>query len=262
MSLKAIDSGKWLGAAIVLLVLAAMYVPVLIVFVYSFNESRLGSVWTGFSTQWYPSLFHRRDLWLALRTSTVIGVIVSTVSTVLGTIAALGLAQWSKRMRSAAEGLLALPLVVPDIIMAVSLSLFFYAVGAKLGLTTVVLSQVAFGLSYAYVVVSAAVQDLDPTLHSAALDCGATRWQAFRMVTAPILAPSLLVAWMLVFSLSFDDFLITFFTKGPGNDTLPIKIYSQMRFGVRPDTNALFVLLFLVTLTAITLATWMRTRRR
>jgi ABC-type spermidine/putrescine transport system permease subunit II len=262
MSAKAFIGRNWLGGAIVGLVLAAMYAPVATVFVYSFNESKLGSVWTGFSTQWYPSLLQRHDLWMALRTSLLIGVVVSTLSTMLGTIAALGLAQWSKRSRSAAEGLLGLPLVVPDIIMAVSLAVFFNAIGAKLGLTTVVLSQVAFGLSYAFIVVSAAVQDLDPTLHSAALDCGATRWQAFRMITAPILTPSLAVAWMLVFSLSFDDFLITFFTKGRGNDTLPIKIYSQMRFGVRPDTNALFVLLFLITLAGTIFATWLQSRRR
>ena len=113
---------------------------------------------------------------------------------------------------------------------------------------TVVLAHTAFGISYAFVVLSAAVEDLDENLQAAALDSGATPWQAFRLVTVPILAPSLAVAWLLVFALSFDDFLITFFTKGPGRDTLPIKIYAQMRFGVRPDTNALFVVLFLATL--------------
>src|SRR4051794_34633816 len=168
MSAKRFISSNWLGVPMVGLVLAVMYAPVLTVFIYSFNESKLGSVWTGFSTQWYPSLLQRHDLWMALRTSLLIGVMVSTLSTLLGTVAGLGLAQWSKRMRSAAEGLLGLPLVVPDIIMAVSLALFFHALGAKLGLATVVLSQVAFGLSYAFIVVAAAVQDLDPTLHSAA----------------------------------------------------------------------------------------------
>ena len=105
-----------------------------------------------------------------------------------------------------------------------------------------------FGISYAFIVIVAAVQDLDETLLAAALDCGATPWQAYRRVILPILSPSILVAWLFVFALSFDDFLITFMTKGPGADTLPIKIYSQMRFGIQPQTNALFVFLFLVTL--------------
>jgi len=156
--------------------------------------------------------------------------------------------------------LIAMPLVVPDIIMAVSLAIFFYSVHVTKGMTTVILAQVAFGLSYAFVVIAAAVKDLDRNIHAAALDCGATRWKAFWMVTAPLLAPSLLVAWMLVFSLSFDDFLITFFTKGLGKDTLPIYIYGQMRFGVRPESNALFVVLFAATAIVMLIASWLRRR--
>ena len=120
----------------------------------------------------------------------------------------------------------------------------------------------SFGVSYAFIVISAAVADLDENLYAAALDCGATPRRAFTSVTLPILWPSLVVAWLLVFALSFDDFLITFFTKGTGSDTLPIKIYSRMRFGVRPDTNALFVVLFLVTLTCLCLAYRVGCRRR
>jgi ABC-type spermidine/putrescine transport system permease subunit II len=122
------------------------------------------------------------------------------------------------------------------------------------GWGTVIAAHCVFGISYAFVVMLGAVQDLDDTLYAAALDCGATPWQAYRRVIVPILAPSLVVAWLFVFALSFDDFLITFMTKGPGNDTLPIKIYSQMRFGIQPQTNALFVVLFLVTLSGAIIA--------
>jgi ABC-type spermidine/putrescine transport system permease subunit II len=242
-------------------VLLVMYAPVAMIFIYSFNASRIGSVWTGFSVKWYGELFTRDELWSGLRMSLLVGLLASTFSVVLGTLAAIGLRRWPRRAQRAATGLLALPLVVPDMIIAVSLALFFHALSADQGLITVTLAHTAFGLSYAFIAMSGAVQDFDQTLIDAAVDCGATPWQAFWRVTVPILAPSLLVAWLLVFALSFDDFLITFLTKGPGADTLPIEIYSRMRFGVQPDTNALFVVLFLFTLIGVLLAGWL-TRRR
>jgi spermidine/putrescine transport system permease protein len=167
---------------------------------------------------------------------------------VAGTMAALGLARWSPRWRSVAQGVLALPLVTPDVILALSLAMFFSALGVAQGWGTVVAAHCVFGISYAFIVMSGSVADLDETLYLAALDCGATPWQAYRRVILPILAPSLVVAWLFVFALSFDDFLITFMTKGPGTDTLPIKIYAQMRFGIQPQTSALFVILFVLTL--------------
>ena len=242
----------WSGRAVLALVLAALYAPIAMAFIYSFNASPIGSVWTGFSTRWYGGLLHRRDLWLSLRTSVLLGLVASTLSVALGTLAALGLRRWRQTPRRLASGLLALPLVAPEIILGLSLALFFHALAVQRGLLTVALAHTAFGLAYAFVVMSAAVADLDDNLYAAALDCGATPWQAFRLVLVPVLLPSLAVAWLLVFALSFDDFLITFLTKGVGGDTLPVKIYSQMRFGVRPDTNALFVVLFLGTLVLAT----------
>lgn len=253
---------RWAGRAVLALVLVVLYAPVAMVFVYSFNASRLGSVWGGFSVKWYAELMKRDDLWQGLRNSLIVGSFASTFSVALGTLAALGLQRWRPRPRRLGEGLLALPLVVPDMIMAVSLALFFNALAVRQGLLTIVIAHVAFGVSYAFVVLSAAVADLDQSLYAAALDCGATPWQAFWRVLVPILFPSLVVAWLLVFALSFDDFVITFFTTGSGSDTLPIKIYSQMRFGVRPDTNALFVLLFLVTLAGVLLASAVSRRPR
>ncbi len=240
---------RWLGRALLALVFALLYAPLLMVLVYSFNASRLGAVWTGFSTRWYVELSQRRDLWRSLQVSLLVGVTASTLSVGLGTLAALGLSRWSRRWRRLAQAVLALPLVVPDMILGISLALFFHALGTRQGLLSIVLAHTSFGIAYAFIVLSAAVADLDEDLYAAALDSGATPRQAFRLVLVPVLAPSLFAAWLLVFALSFDDFLITFFTKGIGNDTLPIKIYAQMRFGVRPDTNALFVVLFLVTLT-------------
>ena len=247
-------ASRWLGLAALSLALGGMYLPVLIVFVYSFNASRIGTVWTGFSFRGYRDLFEQSELWRALLASCAIAASASTLSAIAGTMAALGLRHWRPKAQVAAQGILALPLVTPDVITAVALALFFGALQIPQSWGTVIAAHCVFGISYAFVVMLAAVQDLDETLLAAALDCGATPWQAYQRVILPILSPSLIVAWLFVFALSFDDFLITFMTKGPGADTLPIKIYSQMRFGIQPQTNALFVILFLVTLGGALLA--------
>jgi ABC-type spermidine/putrescine transport system permease subunit II len=240
--------GRWLGWAALAVVLAGMYLPVAMTFVYSFNASRIGTVWTGFSLAGYRTLFDQPELWRALRASCLIGAAASSLSVLAGTMAAWGLRAWRPRLKRAAQGVLALPLVTPDVITALSLAMFFGALSVQQGYGTVIAAHCVFGISYAFVVMMGAVDDFDQTLYAAALDCGASPWQAYRRVIVPILAPSLIVAWLFVFALSFDDFLITFMTKGPGADTLPIKIYAQMRFGIQPQTNALFVVLFLVTL--------------
>lgn len=244
---------RWPGRVVLGLVLALLYAPVVMIVVSSFTESRLAGVLRGFTTHWYAELFRDAALGRGLLASVLIGAGAGTVSVALGTLAALGLRGWRARPRRLAQGLLALPLVVPDMVLAVALGVYFHALGMEKGWTTVMLAHTAFGLAYAFVVVAAAVSDLDPNLYAAALDCGATPWQAFWRVLVPVLAPSLAAAWLLVFALSFDDFLITFFTKGPGADTLPITIYNRMRFGVTPSTNALFVLLFLATLAGVLL---------
>src|SRR5437868_2916353 len=241
-------STPWLGLAALALALAGMYLPVLMVFVYSFNASRIGTVWTGFSLSGYRDLFQQPELWRALVASCAIAAAASSLSAIAGTMAALGRRHWQPRAKIVAQGVLALPLVTPDVITAVALALFFSALRLPQGWGTVIAAHCVFGISYAVFCLKKKMQDLDDTLLAAALDCGATPWQAYRRVILPILSPSIVVAWLFVFALSFDDFLITFMTKGPGADTLPIKIYSQMRFGIQPQTNALFVILFLVTL--------------
>ena len=253
---------RWLGRAALAAVLAGMYLPVLMTFIYSFNASRIGTVWTGFSLQGYRELFAQGELWRAVGASAAIGAAASTLSVIGGTLAAFGLVHWRPMARTLGQSVLALPLVTPDVILALSLAMFYSAFGIQQGFGTVVAAHCVFGIAYAFVVMSGAVQDFDRTLFAAALDCGATPWQAAWRITIPILAPSLLVAWMFVFALSFDDFLITFLTKGPGTDTLPIKIYAQMRFGIKPQTSALFVVLLLTTLAGALVATRLLSRRR
>lgn len=241
---------RWTGWLAVATVLASLYLPVVMTVVYSFNASRIGTAWTGFSLDGYRLLWDQTELWQALAASGLVGASASTLSVVGATLAALGLRHWPAVWRRLAQAMLALPLVTPDLILALALAMFYHALGVRQGWATVIAAHGVFGLAYAYVVMAAAVADLDETLWHAALDCGATPWQAAWRVLFPILAPSLAVAWLVVFALSFDDFLITFLTKGPGTDTLPIKIYGQMRFGIKPQTSALFTLLLLVTLAA------------
>jgi ABC-type spermidine/putrescine transport system permease subunit II len=253
---------RWLGRAALAVVLAGMYLPVAMTFVYSFNASRIGTVWTGFSLNGYRELLVQGELWRALAASAAIGAAASSLSVLAGTLAALGLAHWRPAPRTLAQGVLALPLVTPDVILALSLAMFFSALRIEQGWGTVVAAHCVFGIAYAFVVMTGAVQDLDNTLFAAALDCGATPWQAACRVTVPILTPSLIVAWLFVFALSFDDFLITFLTKGPGTDTLPIKIYAQMRFGIKPQTSALFVILFLTTFAGALVASRLMRRQQ
>ena len=249
---------RWAALAVVLL---GMYAPVAMIFAYSMKPGKIGSARAGVSLEGYRQLARSRVLWDAFQASCAIGIITSTGSVAVGTLAAVGMARWRPKLRTAAKGLLALPLVVPDMILAIALAIFFHAMHVSQGWATVVIAHCVFGISYAYVVVASAVCDLDDTLRLAALDCGATPWQAFWRVTAPILAPSLGIAWLLVFALSFDDFLITQMTKGPGSDTLPIKIFGQMRFGVRAETSALFVVLFVATMCGALIAGRLSRRR-
>lgn len=234
---------------VLLVSLAGLYAPIVMVLIYSFNASkRVGTVWRGFSFEPYRRVFQQTELFDALGASLTIGFATSCVAVLLGTLAALGLARWRPLTRTAGQALLALPLVTPDIIIGIALATFFLVLRVDRGFGTVVLAHGVFGIAYAYVVMASAVRDLDENLFWAALDCGATPTQAMLRVTLPLLLPAMGVAWLLVFALSFDDFVITFLTKGPGADTLPIEIYGQMRFGVRPQTNALFALLFVATL--------------
>src|SRR6266436_2591966 len=169
-----------LGLIALAAALAGMYLPVLMTFVYSFNASRIGTVWTGFSLNGYGELFQRAELWRALAASCSIAAAASSISVAAGTMAALGLRRWRPRMRALAQSVLALPLVTPDVIIALSLAMFFSALHVQQGWGTIVASHCVFGISYAFVVMVGAVHDLDETLFVAALDCGATPWQAVR----------------------------------------------------------------------------------
>jgi putrescine transport system permease protein len=223
---------------------AFLYLPIVLLVIYSFNESRLVTVWAGFSTRWYVSLLSNRALldaaWVTLR----IALISATVATVLGTMAAIALTRHTRfRGRILFSGMIYAPLVMPEVITGLSLLLFFVAVGLDRGFVTITLAHITFSMCFVAVVVQSRLATFDRSLEEAALDLGATPTRAFFQVTLPIIFPAILAGWMLAFTLSLDDLVIASFTSGPGATTLPMKIYSQVRLGVTPEINAVCTIL-------------------
>jgi len=235
-------------------VLAFFYLPVVALVANSFNRSRFGGSWEGFTLDWYVRLYGQREIWSALSNTLVIAVVATAVSTVLGTTAALALHRYRGRLQKLHYLLVYTPLVIPEILMGIGLLLFFVTVGLRLGLLTVALSHVTFCISYVAFVVLGRLQDFDWGLVEAAQDLGATPWVAFRSVVLPNLAPGIAAGALLAFTLSIDDFVITFFTSGPGSTTLPVRIYSMIKHGSPALINALSTLLLLVTFTTVWLS--------
>jgi putrescine transport system permease protein len=229
---------------------AFLYLPILVLIVYSFNASRLVTVWGGFSTRWYGELFRNEALmdaaWITIR----IAFATAALATILGTLAALALTRSGRfRGRGVFTGLIYAPIVMPEVITGLALLLFFVAIGMDRGFWTVTLAHTTFAMCFVTVVVQARLVTFDRSLEEAALDLGATPLRAFLTVTLPVIAPAVLAGFLLSFTLSLDDLVIASFTTGPGATTLPIRIYSQVRLGVTPEINAAATLLVaLVTL--------------
>lgn len=230
------------------LVLVFFYLPILVLVVNSFNTSRYGGSWEGFTLYWYIALFQERAVWLALRNSLLIALGATGLSMVLGTSAALALHRYRSRLQQAHYALIYTPLVVPDILMGMSLLLFFVSIGLDLGLFTVFLAHVTFCISYVAMVVLARLQDFDESVLEASQDLGANWWQTMTRVLLPLLAPGIMAGGLLAFTLSIDDFVITFFVAGPGSTTLPVRIYSMIKHSRHmPMINALSTILLVVT---------------
>jgi spermidine/putrescine transport system permease protein len=233
-------------------VLVFFYLPILILVVNSFNAARFGGSWQGFSLAWYVQLFHSPEIWQAVRNTLVIAVSATAVSLVLGTTAAFALHRHAgSRLQRLHYAMIYTPLFVPEILMGISLLMAFVAAGTRLGLFTIFLAHVTFCVSYVAMVVLARLQDFDFSLIEAARDLGASGWQSTRRVLLPMLLPGLAAGGLLAFTLSVDDFVITFFVAGPGSTTLPLRIYSMIKFGSPALINALSTLLLAVTFTAV-----------
>ena len=241
---------------------AFLYLPIVILVIYSFNASQLVTVWGGFSTRWYGQLFSNRGLldaaWVTLR----VGLLSATVATVLGTLAAVALTRYTRfRGRVLFTGMVYAPLVMPEVITGLALLLLFVAIDFDRGFWTVTLAHVTFSMCFVAVVVQSRLLSFDRSLEEAAMDLGATPARTFLFVTLPVVWPAVIAGWMLAFTLSLDDLVIASFTSGPGATPLPMKIYSQVRLGVTPEINAVCTILVgLVTLGVIT-ATLVNKRR-
>jgi spermidine/putrescine transport system permease protein len=246
--------GRWLERLLTthgILGYLFLYLPIIILVVFSFNASRYVAVWRGFTFEWYQTLFTNQAIAAALRNSLIVAGISTLVSTVFGTMVALAMERYRFPGKLAFDGLLYLPIIIPDIAMAVMLLLFFVMVNLRLGLITIIISHIAFNISFVAVVVRARLAYFDVTLEEAAKDLYANEWQTFRRVTLPLIMPGILGGALLAFTLSIDDFVITFFTAGPGSTTLPLRIYSMVKIGVTPEINALSSMMLLFSMALV-----------
>jgi spermidine/putrescine transport system permease protein len=250
-----------------LLIFGFMYLPILVLGIYSFNDSRYSTVWKGFTWKWYQSLLQDSRILTALTNSLIVAVVAVAIAAVIGTLMAIGLAKYHFFGKRVYQGVAYLPLIIPDIAIAVATLVFLAAVAIPLSgglihlsLGTIIAAHVVFCLAYIALVVSTRLTNLDPHLEEAALDLGATPAQALLQVLLPELMPAIVAGCLLAFVLSLDDFLIASFTAGGGAATLPMEIFSRIRTGVKPDINALSVILILSSGFLFALAEYLRYR--
>jgi spermidine/putrescine transport system permease protein len=229
------------------LVYLFLYSPIVVLVILSFNASRFNTIWKGFTWEWYLIAWRDTELIASLRTSLIVGCAATIFATAIGTSGAVALARHRIRLRRAAEGLVILPVIIPEIVIGFATAALFGTLAIAFGLRTIIAAHVAFSISYVVFIVRAKLVNLDASLEEAALDLGATNWQSFTRVTLPLISPAIVSAALLVFTLSLDDYVITSFVAGPGSATLPLKIYSMLKTGVTPEINAISTVLLAVT---------------
>ena len=260
---------SWFRVTVLVLGFAFLYIPILSLIVYSFNESKLVTVWAGFSTKWYGELLRNQQIlgaaWLSLK----IAFLSATLAVALGTLAGMVLARFGPfRGRTLLSGLTTAPLVMPEVITGLSMLLLFVTMEqligwpAGRGMTTIVIAHITFTMSFVAIVVQSRLAQMDDSLEEAAMDLGARPAKVFFLITLPIIAPALLSGWLLAFTLSVDDLVITSFVAGPGSSTLPMVIFSKVRLGVSPDINALATILVAVVAIGVVVAGVMMSRQQ
>ncbi|WP_106754031.1 ABC transporter permease [Pannonibacter carbonis] len=253
---------SWFNVTSIVLGFAFLYLPILILVVFSFNESRLVTVWGGFSTKWYVALLNNDQLLESAFVSLRVAFLSATLATVLGTMAALVLVRIGRfRGRTLFSGMIYAPLVMPEIILGLSFLLLFVAIDQPRGFWTIIISHTTFAMCFVAVVVQSRLVGFDRSLEEAALDLGCPPARTFFVITLPLILPGVIAGWMLAFTLSLDDLVISSFTTGPGATTLPMKIYSQVRLGVTPEINAACTILVGIVTVAVVIAS-LATRRQ
>ncbi|WP_313241713.1 ABC transporter permease subunit [Stenotrophomonas sp.] len=261
-----VRGNRWLGWGVLGLGFAFLYLPILLLMVYSFNASKLATVWSGFSTRWYGELFSNRQILDALWISLEVAFWTATAATVLGTMAAMVMTRFRQFPGKTVFGaLITAPLVMPEVILGFSLMTLLVSMGGipgfpSRGVVTIWIAHVTFTLSFVTVVVSSRLQELDRSLEEAAMDLGAGRLKVFFQITLPIIAPALVAGWLLAFTLSLDDVVIASFVAGPNSTTLPMKVFASVRMGIKPEINALATLMVLAVSVAAVIG-WYITAR-
>lgn len=242
---------------------AFLYIPIFVVMAYSFNESRLATVWGGFSTRWYIALFENEQILSAALLSLKVAVVSASFATVFGTLAGLALNRMGRyRGRTLFTGLIAAPLVMPEVITGLSLLLLFVSLQeltgwpSARGATTITIAHITFSMAYVAVVVQSRLSSMDQSLEEAAMDLGGRPFEVTRDITLPLIAPAMMSGWLLAFTLSLDDLVIASFTSGAGASTLPMVIFSKVKLGITPEINALATLIIAIVAVGVILAGW------
>ena len=249
--------------------MAFLYIPMILLIIYSFNYSKLVPVWGGFSVRWYGVLFESEDVWNAVGLSLKIALVNATFATLLGTLAGLALVRFgSFKGRTLFSGMISAPLVMPEVITGLSLLLLFIFLGdligwpEKRGFTTITIAHITFSMAYVAVIIQSRLAGMSQDLEEAAQDLGAKPFRVMTDITMPLIAPGMLAGWLLSFTLSLDDLIIATFVSGPGATTMPMLIYSRVRLGLRPDINALAIIIIVTVAIGVLLAGWIMFRQQ
>lgn len=253
---------RWLPRSYLTLVYTLLYVPILVLVVFSFNESRTGYSWEGLSLRWYEALFSNGAMVRAMWNSLWLALSAATVSTLIGALTALALHRYRFRGKTAVNGMLFIVMMSPDIVLAISLLALFLLVGLHLGYVSLLLAHVTFCLPFVVITVMARLSSFDERLPEAARDLGASDFTMTRTVLIPVIMPALLAGWLLGFTLSLDDVVVSTFVSGPGYEILPLRIYSMVRVGLKPEVNALGTLLLVFSLVMLMLSQWLLKRNK
>lgn len=239
-----------------------LYIPILLLIIFSFNDSRLVTVWSGFSTKWYGELLNNSGIINASVVTLKVAFLASTAATVLGTMAGFSMARFGRfRGKTLFNGMIYAPLVMPEVITGLSLLLMFVALAVDRGLLTITLAHTTFSMCYVAVVVQARLSSFDRSIEEAAMDLGCTPLRTFFLITLPVILPAVISGWLLCFTLSLDDLVIASFTSGPGSTTLPMKIYSMVRLGVTPEINAVSTILVGIVAVGVLAASYLHKTR-
>ncbi|MCS6773996.1 MAG: ABC transporter permease [Anaerolineae bacterium] len=253
--------GRFALTVAALFTFAFLYVPIAVLIAFSFNSARTGATWQGFTLQWYERMLSNPRLIDAAANSLIVAALSTLGSVVIGTLMAIAMERYRFRAQAVWDGLLYMPVIVPEIVMGISLLLFFASIGLERGLITLIISHIAFSMPFVYLTMRARLADFDRSLEEAAQDLGADEWTTFRRVTFPLLLPGIISSALLAFTLSLDDFVTSFFVAGVGSQTLPVYIWGQIRRGITPEINAISTVMLILSIVLVILSQALQRRQ-